>query len=128
MTHKLSPADGTSYLEPEEVVRRLREEFEVVEADPELGREHVQGMVRRLLKMESGGAVGMAVPMPRRQKARDGAVLVLAADAAGSPDGRLGFAVIRGEPLVVGYGSGRHRRLAESPLRRCSQPLGYSVG
>jgi hypothetical protein len=128
MTHKLSPADRTSYLEPEEVVRRLRQEFEVVDLDPDQGREHVQGMVRRLLKMESGGAVGMDVHIDRLQKARDGTVMVIIADDDRSPDGRLKFAVIPGEPIIVGYWSGRHQRLAEPLLKRCSQVLGYSVG
>src|SRR5262245_49283658 len=118
MTHKLIPGNGGPFLEPDEVVRRLRDEFDVVEADAEQGREHVQGMVRRLLKMESGGTVGVDVHIDRLQKAREGAVMVVIADDDRSPDGRLRFAVIPGEPIIVGYWSGRHQRLAEPMLRR----------
>ena len=121
MTHKLTPADGKTYLTPDEVVRRLSDEFDVVESDAQQGREHVQAMVRRFLK------AGAEETIDRLQKGCDAAVMVVIADEPQSQDGRLRFAVIPGEPIIVGYWSGRHRRLAEPLLKRCSQALGYSV-
>ncbi len=121
MTHKLTPADGKSYLAADEVLRRLRDEFGFVEADAQQGREHVQGMVRRFLK------AGAEETIDRLQKGRDEALMVVIADEAHSQDGRLRFAVIPGEPIIVGYWSGRHRRLAEPLLKRCAEALGYSV-
>ena len=121
MTHMLMPSDGNSYLSPDEVVRRLREEFDVVETDAEQGREHVQELVRRCLK------AGREETIDRLQKARDAALMVVISDEPISQDGRLRFAVIPGEPIIVGYWSGRHQRLAEPILKRCSQALGYSV-
>jgi hypothetical protein len=121
MTHKLTPSDGKSYLATNEVVRRLRDEFPVVEADAQQGREHVRGMVRRFLK------AGAEETIDRLQKGSDEALMVVIADEAHSQDGKLRFAVIPGEPIIVGYWSGRHRRLAEPLLQRCSQALGYSI-
>jgi hypothetical protein len=123
MTHKLVPADGKEYLPPDEVVRRLRDEFDAVETDPGQGREHVLGMVRRLLKIEAGSEERI----DRLHKGCDAAVMVVVADDPNSQDGRLRFAVIPGEPIIVGYWSGRHQRLAEPILKRCAQSLGYSV-
>jgi len=127
MTHKLIPADGTSYLAPEEVVRRLNDEFEVVETDVEEGRDHVQSMILQFIKMQTGGKAGCDVHIERLQNVRDAAVMVVIADDIRSQDGRLRFAVIPEEPIIVGYWSGRHQRLAEPLLQRCSQALGYSV-
>lgn len=128
MAHKLMPPDGKPFLAPEEVVRRLRDEFEFVETDAEEGRDHVQAMVLQFIKMESGGKVGCEVHIDRLQKARESAVMVVIADDEKSQDGRLRFAVIPGEPIIVGYWSGRHQRLAEPLLKRCSQALGYPAG
>lgn len=126
MTHKLMPPDGKPFLAPEEVVRRLREEFRFVETNAEEGRNHVQGMVLQFIKMERAGMVE-GEHIDRLQKARESAVMLVVADDELSQDAKLRFAVIPGEPIIVGYWSGRHQRLAEPLLKRCSQALGYPV-
>jgi hypothetical protein len=127
MTHKLVPDGGKPYLAPGEVVQRLRDAFSFVETDAGQGREHVQGMIVRFIKLQTGGKAGCDAHIDRLQKARDAAVMVVVADDGRSQDGRLRFAVIPEEPIIVGYWSGRHQRLAEPLLKRCSQALGYSV-
>ena len=127
MAHKLMPDDGKPYLAPDEVVRRLRGEFAVVHIDAGQGREHVQGMIVKFIKMQTGGKAGCDAHIDRLQKAREDAVMVVIADDDRSEDGRLRFAVIPAEPIIVGYWSGRHQRLAEPLLKRCSAALGYPV-
>lgn len=46
---KLSPPEGRDALLVKEVVRRLRDEFEVVDTDPDAGQDHVAGMIAATL-------------------------------------------------------------------------------
>lgn len=47
---KLFPPKGRDALPITEVIDRLREEFEVVDADPDKGRDHVAGMIAATLR------------------------------------------------------------------------------
>ena len=47
---KLFPREGSDYLPVEEVIERLRSEFDYVEIDEEEGRDHVGGMIAATLR------------------------------------------------------------------------------
>lgn len=47
---KLFPREGCDALSVKEVVRRLRDEFDVVNADPDAGQDHVAGMIAATLR------------------------------------------------------------------------------
>lgn len=123
MAHVLIPPPGTPHLPPEEAVRRLRGAFKVVEADAEKGREHAASMIQQRLRR---GDAGAAVERLRAVQAE--AVQVTLSDVPQSPEEYLRFAVVPGEPIVVGYYDGRHERAARPLLKRCAEALGYRIG
>ena len=47
---KLVPPDGHDALPVDEVICRLRHEFDVVDADPDAGQDHVAGMIAATLR------------------------------------------------------------------------------
>jgi hypothetical protein len=47
---KLFPPEGRDALPVKKVIRRLRDEFDVVDADPDAGQDHVAGMIAAALR------------------------------------------------------------------------------
>jgi hypothetical protein len=48
---KLFPPEGRDALTVKEVISRLRDEFDVVDPDPDAGRDHVAGMIAATLRL-----------------------------------------------------------------------------
>ena len=72
---KLFPPEGRDALPVAEVVRQLEEEFAVVHADPDAGRDHVSGMVAATLRF-SDSLPGKQERLTWLQSVQDAAVLV----------------------------------------------------
>ncbi len=127
MTHKLTPMTGKPFLSPEEVVRRLRDEFEIADVDAEEGRDQAQNMLLQLIKMQQGGLSGCEEKIERTQKVQADALMVTVSDEPQSENALLRFLLIPDSEIIVTYYSGEHQRLAEPLLKRCSEVLGYPI-
>jgi hypothetical protein len=53
MSHRLCPPEGRPFLEPEEVVERLREEFAFCDADRDQGADDVGDMIAKLIELKA---------------------------------------------------------------------------
>ncbi|ADB15123.1 hypothetical protein Psta_0433 [Pirellula staleyi DSM 6068] len=121
MAHRLSPKSGRSYLTPSEVVRRLREEFAIVDTDRDAGADHVGDMIAQFLRMRAPDEIVEA-----HRKAQPEAVWVTVADEP-SGERALSFVAMPGEGLFIGYHSGEQERATEGLLRRSAAALGYEI-
>jgi hypothetical protein len=61
---KLLPREDGNALPVDNVIRRLRDEFEVVDVDPDAGRDHVAGMIAATLRFDD------SIPIKHEQLAR----------------------------------------------------------
>ena len=57
MGHRLLAKEGSSYLEPREVVNRINAVFAYVEASEEEGRDHVRDVITQLQSMMKDGTI-----------------------------------------------------------------------
>jgi hypothetical protein len=119
---KLVPPEGGDALPVAEVVRRLGEEFAIVDADPDEGQDHVGGMILATLRF-SDAAPGKQERLGWLQRVQRDAVYVWFGDDYGTtagccvlPDSELFF----GTPAEV---HGPARPLVE----RAASVLGYTV-
>jgi hypothetical protein len=119
---KLFPPKGGKALPVKDVIRRLRDEFEVVDADPHAGQDHVAGMIAATLRF-SDALPGKKERLAWLQSVQNEAVYVSFGDNLGlvasccvKPDSELFF----GSPDEI-HGPGR--RL----LERAASALGYTV-
>ena len=53
MSHRLEPPAGRPYLDPEEAVRRLRDEFAFCDADPNEGADRTGAMIAKLMELQA---------------------------------------------------------------------------
>ena len=119
---KLYPPEGHDALPVTEVVERLRDEFDVVDEDPDAGQDHVAGMVAATLRLAD------AAPQKQEwlawfQSVREAAVMVSFGDGLDAvacccvmPDTELFF----DRPDEV---AGPARSLVE----RAAAALGYTI-
>ena len=94
---KLFPPEDGNALPVDDVIRRLRDEFEVVDVDPDAGRDHVAAMIAATLRFDD------SIPIKHEQLARlqsvqEGAAYVSFGDDLGKmasccvmPDSELFF-------------------------------------
>jgi hypothetical protein len=119
---KLFPPKGREALPVEEIIERLRDEFKVVDADPDAGQDHVAGMIAATLRF-SDALPGKQERLARLQSVQDAAVyvtfgddLALTASCCLMPDSELFF----GAPAEV---DGPARPLVE----RAASALNYTL-
>jgi len=119
---KLFPPEGREALPVADVVRRLEEEFAVVDADADEGQDHVAGMIVATLRF-SDELPGKQEHLAWLQSVQNSAVYVSFGDDLGTmacccviPDSELFF----GSPDEV---DGSARPLVE----RAANALGYTV-
>ncbi len=79
---KLLPPQGRDPLRVEAVVERLRDEFEVVDADPDAGQDHVAGMIAATLRF-SNSILGKNERLAWYQSVQDAALYVSFGDELG---------------------------------------------
>src|SRR5204863_7209979 len=82
MSHQLWPRDEASFLEPEEVVRRLRAAFPDVEVDPRRGVEEVAAAESHMRRIAGPGQPFSTDDVDRKHRNRERAVHVSVADGA----------------------------------------------
>jgi len=119
---KLFPPEGRDALPVEDVIRRLRDEFDVVGADPDAGQDHVAGMIAATLRF-SDSLPGKQERLAWLQSVQNEAVYVSFGDDVGlvasccvKPDSELFF----DSPDEI---HGPARPL----LERAASVLGYTV-
>jgi hypothetical protein len=120
VAHRLSPIAKGEYLGPTEIVRRLRAEFEFVEADADAGTEVVADMIKQFQRMK------------RPQEMIDGyramrgkAIRIVVSDRENFDDDYLAFtAMPNGDPFI-GCSSGQHEDAAAPLLERACKILQY---
>ena len=117
---KLYPHEGAPWLDNQDVIERLRDEFECVEVDAEQGRDHVADMIAATLRF-SDAMPGKQERIEELQRLQDVSVFVCFGDDFGDaatcclmPESELFF----GSPDEV---DGDARPLVE----RCARALNY---
>jgi len=122
MSHRLRPYDGQPYLEPEEVARRLQEEFACCGVDADQGQDDIGDMLAKLVELNAPQGVIDEVAAGRARALR-----VTVSDGDTSDD-FLSFIVRPDAGLLIGYRSAQHEEAARSLLGRCARVLGYAIG
>jgi hypothetical protein len=119
---KLFPPEGCDALPVNEVIRHLRDEFNVVDADPDAGQDHVAGMIAATLRF-SDSLPGKQERLSWLQSVQNDAVFVsfgddlaLVASCCVEPGSELFF----DSPDEI-HGSARPL------LERAAKALGYTV-
>lgn len=136
MSHRLSPRFDQSWLTPDEVVERLREEFRFVQADREAGADHVGDMIAALLRMKAGRQRGRDAShesseidrvIARLELVRDDAMAMSVSDDPASEFEQLEFAIVPGEPILIGYSCRQHEDAGTLLAKRVAAALNYDV-
>ena len=120
MAHRLEPDDGTPYLAPGEVARRLAAEFAVVDVDAAAGADHVANMIRQFERMEVPSEV-----IAKHRALQPMALKLFVADEAIPGEAYLSFAALPDQGLFIGYSSRQHEMAAGPLMLRCCRLLGY---
>lgn len=121
MSHRLQPIEGQAYLDPEEVARRLTEEFADCDVDAGQGADDVGDMLAKLIELKAPQAVIDEVTTGRERALR----ITIADDRAA--DNRLSFIVRPNDGLLIGYHSAQHEAATRPLLDRCAAALGYEI-
>ncbi|RCS40584.1 hypothetical protein DTL42_24750 [Bremerella cremea] len=121
MAHILSPADGASYLDPEEVFRRLREEFDYTAIDRDEGSDVVAAIIAKLVELKAPQEV-----IDFQVACQDRAIQVKIAEDAVSED-YLQFTVKPNDGIFIGYVSAEHEAAMRPLVERCARVLGYQI-
>jgi hypothetical protein len=132
MGHTLFPNIDDQYLQPEEIVRRLRAEFEYVDADPEEGMSYLLEMIDRFEKMTPEMAqmyqrVNLDVPthIQSLRSMLGKAIYIVVSDRSDFQNDYIRFVAMPDTAPLIGYSSGEHEDAAAPLLKRMCGILGY---
>jgi hypothetical protein len=120
MAHRLFPINEAERLEPKEVVRRLRAEFEFVEADPDAGTEVVADMIKQFQRMQVPQEV-----IDEHRAMLGKAIRIVVSDREDFDDDYLTFTAMPGGYPFIGYSSRQHEDAAAPLLERTCKILRY---
>ena len=120
MAHRLSPIVEGAYLEPKEVIRRLRAEFEFVEADAGAGTELVADMIKQFQRMSAPQEI-----IDWHRAVLGKAIHIVVSDREDFEDDYLAFTAMPGGDPFVSYSSGQHEHAASPLLDRACKVLRY---
>jgi hypothetical protein len=120
MAHKLSPVDEAQYLQPDEVVRRLREEFKFVEADRDAGSKVVADMIKQFERMDAPREI---IDAHRAMLGK--ALRVIVSDRENFDNDYIIFTAMPGSSPFIGYCSRQHEDSATPLLERVCKTLDY---
>jgi hypothetical protein len=128
MGHRLFAKSDVGFLDPREVVNRIKAVFAYVEASEEEGQAHVVSVINQLQAMMKDGTI----PHDRQylahlNRVRGRSIFVYFGDNPGVEEECLSTAVIPGEPLFFDYASEEHQKTARPILERCAIVLGYDI-
>jgi len=119
---KLCPPEGRNALPVNDVIRRLRDEFDVVDADPDAGQDHVAGMIAATLRV-SDLVSGKQEHLAWLQSVQDDAVYVSFGDDLGLV---ASCCVLPGSELFFDSSVEIHGS-ARPLVERAAKALGYTV-
>ena len=122
MAHRLSPITEGAYLEPTEIVRRLRAEFEFVEADADAATEVVADMIKQFKRMKAPQEI-----IDAHLAMLGKAIRIVVADREDFEDDYLAFTSMPNGDPFIGYSSGQHEDAAAPLLERACKILRYSA-
>ena len=132
--HRLVPKnfedEDEEFLAPDEVIRRLRIEFKIVETDKDSAREMVQERINYIEQELAEGRDPWRENNETLQRLRDGiddAYNVYFADEPEPTAAFLMTVVMPNEPLFFGYESAKQEQASKKLLQRCARALGYDV-
>ena len=121
MAHRLVPKANQRYLSPDEIVRRLEDEFGYVVADREAGADMVGDMIAQFLRMRAPQEL-----IESHRKAQEQAIRLLVADEP-TTEALLVFVAMPNAGLFIDYHSRQHEVAADGCLHRCASALGYEI-
>jgi hypothetical protein len=122
MGHELTPREGQSYLETQEVVRRLRTVFRYVDADTNRATVELEEGIRHMLTARE---IFTDEQIEKARRARGQSIDVIVAD---DPDTvSLRFLIEPNESVFIGYESGEQEETAQPLLERVAQVLDYEI-
>jgi hypothetical protein len=120
VAHQLSPLNEGEYLEPKEIVRRLRAEFAFVEADADAGNDVLADMLKQFQRMKAPQEI---IDAHRAMIGR--AVRVVVSDREGFEDDYIAFTAMPNGGPFISYSSGQHEDAAAPLLERVCKILRY---
>lgn len=121
MAHILSPPDGVAFLDPEEVARRLKDEFDYTAIDRDEGADVVGAIVAKLVELDAPQEV-----IDFQLASQDRALQIVVSDDSTSDD-YLQFTVKPNNGIFIGYFSYDHQQATRPLLERCACALGYKI-
>ena len=134
MAHRLVPGVGTDYLQPARALELLCDEFPICDGDLSAGADHVHEMIAQFLRMKAGYARWKSPPphaaelddlISKLAAVTNDAIMVTVADSATPEYAYLNFAIVPGEPLIIGYCCQQHEVEAAPLVQRLASTLGY---
>jgi hypothetical protein len=115
----VQPPEGEAFVPIADAVCRIVAAFPQHDIDQARGRVEAEAMIAKLESL--GAAEAMVARL--RTKARFALACWVSDD--GDPDASLGFLLMPGEPIFVGFGSTRHQERSRPLVERLVQVLGY---
>ena len=122
MAHRLSPVTDGNYLEPKEIVRRMRAEFNYVQADADAGTEVVADMLKQFERMKA------PITIIEAHRAMLGkSISIEVYDREDYEYDYLTFTAMPKNDLLIGYSSLQHEEAAAPLLERVCKILRYQA-
>jgi hypothetical protein len=115
------PHPGQDFLEPEDVIERLKDEFNYVVADREQGADHVSSMIAKFIELNAPQQF-----IDDCLAGQDRSYWVSVADDDATEDD-IGFILQPGVGPLIGYHSQHHEDAARPLLERCAATLNYQI-
>ena len=129
MAHNSLVPEDDVYLENDDIVRLLGEEFSFVETNQKLGeQEYDKGLdyLRSLLEQElSPGGRDIKQELEAAESKRDKSLHIFIADSPEPGDAYLCTTLVPEEPIFFGYCSHAHQEASQPLLERVKKALGY---
>lgn len=123
LSHHLFPFEGSPYLKPDEVARRLREEFTICEVDREAAYEIVGDMIAKLIQLKAPQTV-----IDRAVAGRAGSLMIfIADDEQSAKEVYLNLNVRPDDGILIGYSSRSHEQSVWPLVERCAKALNYEI-
>ena len=127
MAHELTPKAGQPYLSPEEVVRRLKNNFKYVDASASRGAAPIEQGIAYMVSARQSGAPYTDEEIERLRGVKDKAIDVIVADESRADLAYLSVLIEPDEKLFFGYESGEHEDAAKPLLERIAKALEYEI-
>jgi|CXWL01.1.fsa_nt_gi hypothetical protein len=119
MECRLAPYEGAEYLDTDDVVARLRGEFAHVQADRDLGYDHMGDVIAKLLVLQAPQEI-----IDQQLAIQDRTISVAVTDDSAS-DAYLSFFVKPDLPIVCCLNVGQEAEVVRPLVERCARALGY---